>query len=132
MDYLIFGRYAGECFGDDCVRIYKLSQQNVWEDQNHQYPVTTSHEEQFDFVQLPNTIFQLVDGLIEQFPDELKEESSDIIGCPDCHDQGGYYIQISQNGSSNQWTIDTEKNVLPTYLHDFVEQLSEKLILLNQ
>jgi len=37
-DYLVFGRFYGECAGEKCVEIYKLDQDQLQEDTKDIYP----------------------------------------------------------------------------------------------
>ena len=129
---LIFGTYAGECFGDGCVRIFKLTEDEVWEDQNHYLPGTTFSGEQFDFERLPNSKFELVKGFEKDFPMALLDEKENQIGCPDCYDQGGCYVEWNDNGSIRNWTIDNRKEEVPEYLHEFKDLLSKNIKLLKE
>ena len=54
-----------------------------------------------------------------------------VIGCPDCYDQGGYYIEVEENGIKRSWYIDTNKADVPEYLHDFLDRISDKIELIN-
>lgn len=129
--YLIFGSYCGECIGADCVAMFKLTDDSVWEDQNNTYPGPVS-EDQFDFVQMSAAKFELVKTFSDQFPESILDETVDQFGCPDCHDQCGYYLQWKDNGEVRSWTIDTELQAVPEYMHDFLNELSTNLTLLQQ
>ena len=39
LDYLIFGHFYGECFGENCIEIFKLEADALYEDDNDVYLV---------------------------------------------------------------------------------------------
>jgi len=125
-NYLVFGGFAGECFGDMCVTNFALTDDGLFEDENHVYNSTD-----FSFVELTNDKYELAKDLIDFFPQQLLEQEESTIGCPDCYDQGGYFIQYTQDGESQFWRIDTRLEDVPTYLHDFLGKVSEKINLLK-
>ena len=127
---MIFGTYCGECGGDNCVKIFKLSNEGVWEDTNDNYPGGAFVGMQFNFVQLSNEKFELVKNFRDQFPTSILDETEDTFGCPDCYDQCGYYLEWLEDGVRSSWTIDTTKDDIPSYLHEFVDQLSANVNLL--
>lgn len=125
-DYLIFGRFAGECFGESCVETFKLTEEKLFEDTKDNYYST-----EFDFIELCNDKFELVKDLTDFFPDELLDNGTEVFGCPDCYDQGGLLIIYKQNRITNRWKIDQVKNDVPSYLHEFMDKVNEKISLIN-
>src|SRR5690606_35950241 len=124
-DYLVFGHFYGMCIGNSCVVNYKLSDNKVYEDLKKAY----SHTE-FEFEVLNNGKFEQVKNLMDFFPSKLLNEKESVFGCPDCADQGGLFIQLSKNGVVKSWRIDTQKEHVPSYLHDFMDKITEKIALL--
>ena len=124
--FLIFGHFYGECFGEGCVETYKLTDVKLYEDIVDDYS-----GQNLDFVELDNEQFELVNDLTDFFPTQLLNESDTIFGCPDCADGGGLFIQYSDNGVLKSWRIDQVQNNVPTYLHDFIDQVNERIILIN-
>lgn len=124
--FLIFGHFYGECFGEGCVETYKLTDVKLYEDIVDDYS-----GQNLDFVELDNEQFELVNDLTDFFPTQLLNESDTIFGCPDCADGGGLFIQYSDNGVQKSWRIDQVQDNVPTYLHDFIDEVNENIALLN-
>lgn len=124
--FLIFGHFYGECFGEGCVETYKLTDVKLYEDIVDDYS-----GQNLDFVELDNEQFELVNDLADFFPTQLLNESDTIFGCPDCADGGGLFIQYSDNGVLKSWRIDQVQNNVPTYLHNFIDQVNERIVLIN-
>jgi hypothetical protein len=126
IDYLIFGHFYGECIGELCVETFKLTDEKLFEDTNDNYSGTD-----FNFIELGNDKFEQVNDLYDYFPNQLLNEEEEVIGCPDCADQGGLFIQYSANENVQSWRIDQSKNAVPTYLHEFMDKVNEKIDLIN-
>lgn len=125
-DYLIFGHFYGFCVGENCIEIFKLTNNTLYEDSNDNYSINP-----LNFEPLESTKFELVKDLMLFFPEKLLTENEDIIGCPDCADGGGLYIEYSKNGIVKHWKIDQMKMNVPTYLHAFMDKVNEKISLIN-
>ncbi|GGK24142.1 hypothetical protein GCM10007962_17930 [Yeosuana aromativorans] len=125
-DYLIFGHFYGMCAGDGCVLTYKLTDDTLYEDINHNYLGTD-----LNFKALDNNTFEQVKDLANYVPSELLNETESVFGCPDCADQGGLFIEISKNGVVKSCRIDQYKNNVPAYLYTFMDQVNEKIQLIN-
>lgn len=121
-DYLIFGHFYGQCIGDGCVQTFKLTNEKLYEDLNHNYSGAP-----FNFVELENEIFNTVISLMDAFPSQLISETEEFLGCPDCADQGGLYIEYKKEGVIKKWKIDQSKSQVPNYLHDFIDTINEKI-----
>jgi hypothetical protein len=126
---LIFGDYHGECMGDDCVKIFKLTDDKLYQDTDGHYP--SLEEYKGDFEKLSNTEFNKVKDLKSHLPTDLLSANNQTFGCPDCVDQGGYFVQYNNDGEINFWKIDKFKNDIPSYLHDFTDKLGEYIDLIN-
>ena len=126
-DYLIFGHFYGECQGESCVETFKLTDQNIYEDENDNY----SGSGQFNFKELDNDKFEQVKDLIDFFPPELLNDTNETFGCPDCADQGGLLVKLARNGFVKSWRIDQSKNAVPVYLHAFMDSVNVKIDLLS-
>jgi len=124
--FLVFGHFYGECSGEGCVETYKLTDASLYEDILDDY--SGSHQE---FVELENTKFEQVKDVIDFFPNRLLNEQEPILGCPDCADGGGIFIQYSIDGTIKSWRIDQTLNNVPEYLHEFIEKVNEKIALIN-
>jgi hypothetical protein len=127
MDYLIFGHFYGMCQGDACVETFKLTDQKLYEDETDRYYGPYA----FSFKELDNAEFELVKDLVDYFPPELLNETDSTFGCPDCADQGGLLVMISQNGNLKTWRIDQSKAAVPQYLHAFMDSVNVCIGLLS-
>jgi hypothetical protein len=126
-DYLIFGHYYGECFGEACMETYKLTDSRLYEDILDMYGGSGP----FDFVELPDAEYQQVKDLIDAFPPELLKDDTGTFGCPDCADGGGLYIEYSHKGEARSWRIDQVKEQVPQYLHGFMDAVNGKILLID-
>lgn len=124
---LIFGHFAGECFGETCVQTFKLTDQSLYKDTMRDY-----NGQDMAFVKMEDELFEGVKDLIDYFPNQLLKQKETVFGCPDCTDGGGLMVQYIKNGKVTKWTIDNDKNKVPEYLHDFMHRLHKKFQLINK
>lgn len=124
-EYLIFGHFYGFCAGDHCIQIYKLENGRLYEDQNKTYP---RYDEFYDalFVVLENN-YEQVNDLKNYFPEQLLNETDTIIGCPDCADGGGLYIEYKTDTIHRYWLIDQDISRVEPYLYEFMEKVNDKI-----
>ena len=129
-EYLVFGHFYGFCAGDHCIKIYKLEDARLFEDQNKTYP---RHDEFYDasFVELDDKYYEQVDDLLTYFPNQLLNETDTIIGCPDCADGGGLYIEYKTETIHRYWLIDQDISRVEPYLYEFMEQVNDKIETIN-
>jgi len=126
-NYLVFGHFYGECIGDGCVETFKLTDEYLYEDTNNNYSGND-----LSFVLMDDNLFLAVKDLTDFFPNQLLEENESILGCPDCADGGGLFIQYFKDGELKSWRIDQMKNDVPEYLHPFMDKVNEKIALINE
>lgn len=129
-DYLIFGHFYGECIGEYCVEIYKLEDGKLYEDTNDNYP-SNSGPYIGDFLELSQDQYNLVKDLNGHIPEELIEIMDIIVGCPDCSDGGGVYLEIKEDGEIRYWMIDQFINNIPETIHGLVKEVNTKIALLQ-
>ena len=125
-NFLIFGHFYGECFGEGCVETFKLTDKSLSEDTIDDY-----NGQNMEFVELENETFEQVKNIMDFFPNQLLNQNETVFGCPDCADGGGLFIQYSENGNKKSWRIDQVKDNVPTYLHNFIDKVNEKIELIN-
>lgn len=121
-NYLIFGHFYGRCVGENCVETFKLTDKYLFEDTIDDYA-----GENLKFVVLENEHFERVKDLAPLFPDLLLQEKETVIGCPDCADGGGLFIELARNGKVHRWRIDQNKGNVPAYLHPFIDRVNAKI-----
>jgi|SRR5690554_1742422 len=126
-NFLIFGHFYGECGGEGCVEIFKLTEKKLYEDTIDDYS-----GKNMEFVELGNDKFEQVKDLMDFFPNQLLlHKNETVFGCPDCTDGGGLFIQYSNYGDVRSWRIDQFKDNVPKYLHSFIDNVNEKIKLIN-
>ena len=130
-NYLVFGDFYGECFGEGCVDIYKIQNEKLFEDTLDIYPTYLEMPHKTSYIQLPHQQFLAVKDIWDYFPDSLYIENDILIGQPDAADGGGFYIETNKNGIQKYWLIDKIKSNVPGYLHSFMDSLDKKLNLLQ-
>jgi hypothetical protein len=130
-DYLIFGHYYGECFGEQCIEIYKLEENQVSEDTLDRYPGSSAFYEG-EYKRLSVQKFDSVKDLIEYFPKALLNEKDTVIGMPDAGDWGGLYIEYKVKGVRRFWLIDQMKTNVPATYHGFIDKVNEKIGILER
>lgn len=129
-EYLIFGHFYGFCEGEACIEIYKLENDRLSEDTNDNYP-TSTHYYDGNYTELSDSKFNLVKDLPDFIPAELLNNNDKIIGGPDAADGGGIYIEYYRDGVKQSWLIDNEKSNVPDYLHGFIDEVHERISLIN-
>ena len=135
-DYLIFGRFYGFCVGEECIEIFKITNSQIFEDQNDNYPQQSGEGNNFydgNFNELPNEAFSLANQIQGTFPlDLIAVESGTVFGQPDAADQGGIYVEYKWGDIHKYWVIDNAKNNVPEYLYDFMDEVHRTVGLINQ
>jgi len=127
---LIFGSFYGECFGERCVEIFKITDSNLYEDVNDAY-VSSSGFADTQFEESSADKFLIADGLIDLFPTELLQESEKVFGQPDAGDWGGFYVEYKFGDIHDFWILDTQTNSIPAYALEFHKELGERILLLS-
>jgi hypothetical protein len=127
---IIFGHFYGECMGEGCIEIYKLTDFALFEDTKDIYP-TSGQMYNGDFQQLDNSLFEKVKDLNQQIPSTLIDIDENVIGMPDAGDWGGIYVQINYNGGTRYWLIDKMQSNIPENLRPFVSEVESKIALIN-
>ncbi len=118
VEALMFGTFYSECFGENCIEIFKLQDGKLYEDTNDEYPSIEGN--QYDWVELSSDKYILAEDLKAAFPADLKDESEIIIGMPDAGDWGGVFVGLLDGTDPEFWIIDNMKDNIPLYLYDFI------------
>jgi hypothetical protein len=130
-EYLVFGRFYGMCDGADCIGIYRIDKEKLYEDTLDNYP---SNNNIYDgkFVELTRNKFLDTKNIINYFPQKLLTEKSTVIGTPDAGDWGGLYIEYNFGNIHKFWLVDQMKSNVPEEYHDFIDMVNEKIDNLQQ
>jgi hypothetical protein len=121
VEHFAFGTFYGYCIGN-CTNVFKLQGDALFADKVERgYPdPKTPYQNQSLDVKSVNK----AKDLLKAFPEKLLGEDVETIGCPDCADQGGFYVEIKQKGrEATYWRIDTNESEQPAYLKSFLKQL---------
>lgn len=129
-DYILFGHFYGECMGEQCIEIFKLKIDKLYEDTNDHYPNSNDFYDG-NFIQLSEQKFSATRDLSSSFPADLLNESTTVFGSPDAADGGGLYVEYASNGVRKFWLFDQNKNNVPTTYHDFMDKINDKIDLLR-
>lgn len=121
----IFGSYAGECIGN-CAQFYKLEDAFLYPD-DMSYFTHTLEEFEFQSTALASTKYELAESFYQELPDQLIAAGSKTFGTPDAYDQGGYFIVLIEDSDTLSWNIDTNRDVLPDYLSEYMDKLQTLL-----
>lgn len=129
-DYILFGHFYGECVGEQCVEIYKLTDRSLYEDNRDEYPLSIQSYNG-EFSRLPNFQFLKVSDLQSEIPTELMSISAVIVGQPDAGDWGGIYFEIVSNGEKRFWLIDKMETNIPEGIRPFVKKIESSIAAIN-
>jgi hypothetical protein len=129
-DYLIFGTFYGMCVGK-CFEAYRLDASGIYVDVGVDNREFYSNELNYEWQKLSKEKFEAIKNLYQSFPNELLADNTSVFGSPDAHDQGGWYIEIIDNGEKKSWRIDMVDERLPSYLLPFVSELRKAVTVLR-
>jgi len=121
-EHYVFGHFYGFCRGEQCIEIFKVTSTEILEDQTDKYP---DRDKLFtgNFKTMPNVNHTTIVDLIKNVPDSLWLEEEIVIGCPDCADQGGIYIEVKRDNEHKFWLIDNSEAAQPQYLKEYARSL---------
>ncbi|MEQ9166858.1 MAG: hypothetical protein RLO12_11410 [Fulvivirga sp.] len=130
-EYILFGTYAGECSGEQCIEIFKLTGSTLAEDKKDNYP---GSQEVYtgDFELLSDEKFEIAKSLLTSTPASLLIITDTIIGQPDYADGGGIYFEYKVNNKHHFWLIDQIKGNVPDALHPWMDKVNSVIDELNQ
>ena len=119
---LIFGSNHGFCLGN-CAHLFKYENGEVFRDEMDKLEVN------FVFSDTPDPeLLESAQRILEDFPEELKVNSQETYGCPDCADQGTLILQLTEGDGTRRWYLDTRiQEDWSQDLKDFVDLLKKEL-----
>ncbi|WP_420387085.1 hypothetical protein [Roseivirga sp.] len=103
-EYLIFGTFHGHCLPCENT-MYKVTRTDLTFDDMSLFPGLTYQFSKDG--QLSTTDFNNSIQLLDLLPSAIKEADKEVYGCPDCADQGGYYLEFIQHGEIKRVILDT-------------------------
>ena len=102
-DHLVFGTFYGECAGN-CTVLYKIQSGLLFEDN---VEIGIPEVILFNILPMSEAKYLIAEELTTTFPSDLIDSDKEVYGCPDCHDQGGVYLELKQGDDTRKWSIDT-------------------------
>jgi hypothetical protein len=115
-----FGQYGNFCL-TSCGKYYGIYNGELYPDSSQKKiggPLTAGP------VPLDHSKYLLAKPLEDTLPKYFLDHPNQTFGCPNCVDQGGYYIEIVNNGNRTYWYIDTSIPSLPVEIRDYVTTLA--------
>lgn len=106
-DELVFGTHYGFCQGD-CFTVFGIDSQEVQQDTGAHYLYNYQNYTFNGTVTLHDSLFAQVSHLLNEIPAELTTSDDKVFGCPDCHDQGGVYVEINSGDVKKRFDIDND------------------------
>jgi hypothetical protein len=106
-DYFIFGYVNGFCLGN-CVTLFKLEGDNLYPDADATIQQFAAGDIPFQTSSLPAEKVVLAKVLQAQIPASIYDEPDGNVGCPNCADQGLYFIKIKTGDTVREWRIDPD------------------------
>ncbi|MEO6037625.1 MAG: hypothetical protein ABIQ93_04365, partial [Saprospiraceae bacterium] len=104
LDQVIFGVSYAECSGD-CSRNYRLTPNELFADDcDYCYANNIG----FQTTPLANEKFQIAEPLLASVSSAVLNTPDTIFGCPGCHDEGAYYLEVTKEGVKHvfRWSSD--------------------------
>ena len=124
-DYIIFGSSYGMCVGD-CAITYLLKSDGLYKSKDY---LKTGNANTFT-EKLSAEKFQQLKNITASIPSELVNSNKDeeTFGCPDCADQGGYYLELIRESKKNKiFRIDTNTDQLPDYVKKAAAEIKKAI-----
>jgi hypothetical protein len=130
-DYIIFGRYCGECMGE-CATMYKfdLVNRTLFADHSDSYWEHHSNGTmKFATTISDSTVIALVEEIGDEIPEEIinAPAGEQRFGCPDCADGCGIFFETGKDKISRKFYIDNQTDKLEGDVKAFAEYLQEVL-----
>ncbi len=137
IDHVVFGWFYGECVGETCVEIFKITPDAIFEDSFDRYPLADLkiYEGFYNLYNVPPGVpdvnYSQIESVIDSFPRDLVMETETILGTPDATDGGGIYIELKSGSYREFWILDQIKDNVPEYLHDYMSLVNFKIAILS-
>jgi hypothetical protein len=118
----VFGKFACFCAGQ-CMTAYRLADGQLVRGTSKCSPEELTYESS----PLPAAGLTLAEELYKALPAELLSACNQTFGCPDCADQGGYYLSVKKNGSVCFWRLDKPDFNLPPEFHPLAAKIEQTM-----
>jgi hypothetical protein len=117
----IFGQWNLLCQGN-CIQIYKFEGGKLFEDNMRSFreaPVITYKTSPMD-----SKYWTKGQALENSFPkDYLMPKGLQFIGCPNCVEEGGYYLAFERESEIIWWQVGRTPELWPEEIRPFMEKM---------
>jgi hypothetical protein len=119
---LIFGLSYGFCLGDECVRLFKIEDGELFAEAGVER-LRLDEPIPFQTEALPEQDYERALPLLNDFPELLTTAQDTIYGSPDAADQGSIFLQWQSEDINRFWLLDTRVDALPEELRNYAERV---------
>jgi hypothetical protein len=129
IDYIIFGRFCGEC-GGECATMYKLDILNnkLFADHTDSYwEYKRGTPMKFATTIVNKTKESITRQILDSIPNFILVTTKPIqkFGCPDCTDGCGIYLEIKDDTTVKKFYIDNQTEQLTGDIKLFAEYIKK-------
>jgi hypothetical protein len=135
VDYIIFGRFCGECY-NHCATMYKFNaggnSNTLLVDSSDSY-FKDYGKIKFDKLVNDSKRFYLAKSILKKIPSQLLTTTNltEKFGCPDCTDGCGIYFEMKQGKRIKKFAIDYQTSVLTGEIKIFADYLKQTINKIN-
>jgi hypothetical protein len=130
-DYIIFGKFFGECIGENCIETYLIQDEVLYEDQTDPYAGgTIDHEWQWE--ELSQDKYEVARDIQDLIPPTLLAMDNQTFGMPDAGDWGGIFLEVKKDGEVGRWLLDLNESTTPKEFYSLSNGILEIVENLNQ
>lgn len=122
-EYFTFGEYYCECTGS-CGVVFQITNETVLPSVDSS---CSPSQHSFGNAPLSDAKYAIAKALIDEFPDQLLNSNENTYGCPDCIDQGGYYIELKSSKITRSWRVDRDIDALPDFLKAYAQTIGSTI-----
>lgn len=117
----IFGQWNLLCEGN-CIQIYKFEGGKLYEDNMRSFreaPIITYRTSPMD-----SKYWTIAQDLENSFPkDYMMPRGLQFIGCPNCVEEGGYYLAFERESEIIWWQVGRIPELWPEEIRPFMEKM---------
>jgi len=106
IEYLVFGRFSSGMGGGDS-QMFRVTRTDFTQEVVEPFFARLDYEYNPEITMTDadrNNAQQLIDLL----PTELVDSPKDTYGCPDCYDQGGFYLEFGNEAERKKMLLDPD------------------------
>ena len=129
-EYVVFGQYSGGESSEE-FNMYRVTRTEMEREALALPFALLDYDFEADEAMSPGDLSN-AQQVIDLIPDVLLQTETTTFGCPDCHDQGGYYLEYGDGTRSHKLLIDIEDtDDQPEELVQFKNALATLIVLFD-